>query len=90
MIQYIAYFRVSTRKQGESGLGLVAQQSAVRKFLQPGDAIVKELTLVNFRSKLQGEVYLVFEYELPREKGRRPDVLLLSGRNLLVLEFKGF
>jgi Uncharacterized conserved protein (DUF2075) len=27
---------------------------------------------------------------LPRERGRRPDVLLLSGNNLLVLEFKGY
>jgi hypothetical protein len=31
---------------------------------------------------------LVFEYELPREGGRRPDVLLFSGDKLFVLEFK--
>ncbi len=33
---------------------------------------------------------IIFEYELPRERGRRPDVLILSGNNLLVLEFKGY
>ena len=33
---------------------------------------------------------IIFEYELPRERGRRPDVLILSGENLLVLEFKGY
>jgi mutator protein MutT len=33
---------------------------------------------------------IIFEYELPRERGRRPDVLILSGDNLLVLEFKGY
>ena len=32
--QLIAYYRVSTRKQGRSGLGLEAQQQAVAKFAQ--------------------------------------------------------
>ena len=31
---------------------------------------------------------LVFEYELPREGGRRPDVVLLAQGNVVVLEFK--
>jgi hypothetical protein len=31
---------------------------------------------------------LIFEYELPRERGRRPDVLLLSNQQLIVMEFK--
>lgn len=31
---------------------------------------------------------LIFEYELPREGGRRPDVILLAGDRILVLEFK--
>ena len=31
---------------------------------------------------------LVFEYELPREGGRRPDVVLLAKGNVVVLEFK--
>ena len=32
---------------------------------------------------------LVFEYELPRERGRRPDVVLLTGPAAHVIEFKG-
>jgi hypothetical protein len=31
---------------------------------------------------------VVFEYELPLEGGRRPDVVVLAGRALIVLEFK--
>jgi len=31
--RYIAYFRVSTQKQGLTGLGLEAQRQAVKEFL---------------------------------------------------------
>ena len=36
----IAYFRVSTKRQGESGLGLEAQQAAVATFAQQRGAAV--------------------------------------------------
>src|SRR5262245_19244272 len=34
--RFIAYFRVSTDKQGKSGLGLEAQRKAVREYLDGG------------------------------------------------------
>lgn len=33
---------------------------------------------------------IVFEYELPRERGRRPDVILLTEHAMFVIEAKGF
>lgn len=35
MIKYIAYYRVSTAKQGVSGLGLEAQREAVHRYITP-------------------------------------------------------
>ena len=40
MAKYIAYLRVSTAKQGSSGLGLEAQQAAIMSFLKEGDKVV--------------------------------------------------
>lgn len=40
MSAYIAYLRVSTDKQGESGLGLDAQQSAVARFVSSGGTVI--------------------------------------------------
>lgn len=43
--KFIAYYRVSTAKQGRSGLGLEAQRTAVRSFLNGGDwELVEEFT----------------------------------------------
>ena len=45
----------------------------------------KKLTLIN---TISSDWTIVFEYELPREGGRKPDVLLISKNYVLVFEFK--
>lgn len=39
-MNYIAYYRVSTKKQGASGLGIEAQKTAVQKFLNRNEDII--------------------------------------------------
>lgn len=45
-------------------------------------------SLLFFQSCAPFACDIIFEYLLPREGGRRPDVLLLSGKRLIVLEYK--
>ena len=44
MSKYVTYFRVSTAKQGASGLGIEAQKEAVARFLKPSDVIAGSFT----------------------------------------------
>ena len=44
MSKYIAYYRVSTKKQGDSGLGLEAQKSAVANFIYDNDILLESYT----------------------------------------------
>lgn len=44
MAEYVAYYRVSTKKQGRSGLGLEAQKRMVDHFIRNSDTIIKHFT----------------------------------------------
>lgn len=47
MTEFVAYYRVSTKRQGQSGLGIEAQQEAVREYIeQAGGELVGAYTEV--------------------------------------------
>lgn len=46
MTRFVAYLRVSTARQGRSGLGLAAQRSKIDAFLQEGDEVIAEFVEV--------------------------------------------
>ncbi len=74
MTSYVAYARVSTAKQGRSGLGLEAQKAAIQAFIKDGDRLLAptyveiesgkdsdrpELAKALKRAKLTGSTLLV-------------------------------
>jgi hypothetical protein len=44
MCNFIAYYRVSTKKQGKSGLGLDSQKEIIQNYLKDGDQLIAEFT----------------------------------------------
>jgi DUF2075 family protein len=66
-----------------------ADQSQLLAWDHEFDLLAKELKqLLQVKPAL--ETYtIIFEYELPRERGRRPDVIIL-GASIFVLEFKDY
>ena len=42
--RFVAYYRVSTKQQGQSGLGLEAQEASVLRHLRPDDELVASFT----------------------------------------------
>ncbi|RKN83351.1 recombinase family protein [Ulvibacterium marinum] len=51
-MNYIAYYRVSTKEQGHSGLGLESQQESVRRYISgTGGKLLKEFTDIASGSK---------------------------------------
>lgn len=65
-MKYIAYYRVSTQRQGQSGLGLEAQKAEVARFTQ-GHELLAEFTEIesgrnNHRPQLNEAINLCLEH----------------------------
>jgi DNA invertase Pin-like site-specific DNA recombinase len=65
MNKYVAYFRVSTTKQGQSGLGLEAQQDAVKQY---ANSIIHSFTEIE-SGKNDSRIQLAAAIELCRTSG---------------------
>ncbi|QNF31384.1 recombinase family protein (plasmid) [Adhaeribacter swui] len=68
MKKYVAYYRVSTAKQGISGLGLEAQQYAVNAFVKGAAQIVAEYTEVESGKKNNRTQLLLAIAEAKKQK----------------------
>lgn len=69
--KFVAYYRVSTDRQGQSGLGLEAQQEAVKVFLNGGRwSLIGEFTEVESgaRKKLKNRPMMASALELCRKQ----------------------
>ena len=65
-MRYVAYYRVSTKKQGESKLGLKAQKEAVKRHISPND-IYHEFTEVETGTNKKERPILKEALELCKE-----------------------
>lgn len=67
-VKYVVYYRVSTKKQGESGLGLEAQRAYIHHFINPTD-IVEEFTEIQSGGAFETRLILQRALVLCQEKG---------------------
>ncbi len=66
-----------------------ADESQILAWDHEYDLLAKELKQLLQVKPTLGTYTVIFEYELPRERGRRPDVIIL-GSSIFVLEFKDY
>ena len=68
-IQYVAYLRVSTQKQGYSGLGVEAQQQLIRNYLSDKIPIAEYIEVESGRKTDKGRPKLKEALEVCRKTG---------------------
>lgn len=67
-----------------------ADESQKTAWAHSFDILQNELKELVISKPFTGEYTIIFEYELPRERGRRPDVIILGSSTVFVFEFKDF
>ena len=86
-VQYVAYLRVSTQKQGYSGLGLEAQKQLIHNYLSDKIPIAEYIEVESGRKTDRGRPKLKEALELCRKTGAKLIVAKLDrlARNVPVL-----
>jgi len=69
-------------------IGTPPSASQVDAWKESGEVVRKSLRDITIATEAALRWGVVFEYELPLEGGRRPDVVVLAGASVVVLEFK--
>jgi len=67
-----------------------ADESQILAWNHEFDILQTELNKIILKHPSSGKFTIIFEYELPRERGRRPDVIILGSSTIFVLEFKDY
>lgn len=67
-MKYVVYYRVSTKRQGDSGLGLESQKAYIEHYLSDSD-VVAEFTDVKSGKSVEGRKELQKAIELCKSKG---------------------
>lgn len=81
---------VSLKKHHKRCMGESAKSSQISAWRDTYKIISNTLEELKKTKPGSANWSIIFEYELPRERGRRPDVLILAEYSILVLEFKGY
>lgn len=86
-VQYVAYLRVSTQKQGYSGLGLEAQREIIEKYLRDKKPIAEYIEVESGRKTDKGRPKLKEALEVCRKSGAKLIVAKLDrlARNVAFL-----
>jgi hypothetical protein len=77
------------QKHHQRCMNCSADQSQLLAWDHEFDLLTKELKQLLQVKSIVGTYTIIFEYELPRERGRRPDVIIL-GSSIFVIEFKDY
>jgi hypothetical protein len=71
-------------------MNAAAEPSQQRAWQHSFEHLRRQLSVVVQSQPLAKDWTVIFEYELPRERGRRPDLVILAGSLVLVVEFKDY
>ena len=74
----------------ESCMGMPPDRGQQTAWANCFDVLQSELPHLIRTDSNNGDWSIIFEYELPRERGRRPDVIILAQDKIFILEFKDF
>jgi Site-specific recombinases, DNA invertase Pin homologs len=62
MTQYVAYYRVSTQKQGSSGLGLLAQKNTVKQYIGGNTLLAEYIEIESGKNDKRIELQKAIDY----------------------------